>query len=371
MARHFTAGLAAYEVTHVTRTRMLPAEGEIVVEVGQEVDATTVVAKAELPGELHVVRLPERMGLQVFEVLAGLRVAEGQVVEKGELLCEHSGVFGLLTTKSVAPEAGVIEFIAEETGHIGLRLPSYPIELTAYLAGTVTGVDKGKSVTIEADSAFIQGIFGVGGERVGELHCLEIDGAQKLLEQHLPSDCTNLVIVGGTCPSAEVLQCLAERGGVGLIIGAIDDTALAAYLGYDLGVALTGDENVPFTLIVTEGFGSMGISERVLSLLKKLHGNAVSINGATQVRAGALRPEVLIRRDGGVEVDLLSSTAHGLEEGAKVRVIRVPYFGDQGVVSALPLDPQLIETGAYARVVEVLLDDGKKVLVPRANVELL
>ena len=57
--------------------------------------------------------------------------------------------------------------------------------------------------------------------------------------------------------------------------------------------------------------------------------------------------------------------------GATVRVIRDPYFGRIGRVSALPPEPQTLQSGSKARVLEVTFDSGEGVIIPRANVELI
>ena len=62
---------------------------------------------------------------------------------------------------------------------------------------------------------------------------------------------------------------------------------------------------------------------------------------------------------------------NGLSVGARIRLIRVPYFGRTGVVRELPQELERIETGAWLRVLRAELDDGSCVTVPRANVELV
>ena len=42
---------------------------------------------------------------------------------------------------------------------------------------------------------------------------------------------------------------------------------LRALLGYDLGVAITGTEQVGFTLILTEGFGTIPMAPKTFALL--------------------------------------------------------------------------------------------------------
>ena len=61
----------------------------------------------------------------------------------------------------------------------------------------------------------------------------------------------------------------------------------------------------------------------------------------------------------------------GLTKGYPVRVIREPYFGKLGKVSALPPELQKLESESAARVLEVEFADGSKAIIPRANVEML
>jgi hypothetical protein len=96
------------------------------------------------------------------------------------------------------------------------------------------------------------------------------------------------------------------------------------------------------------------------------------LNGTTQVRAGAVRPEIIVPGAAPVESAAVTDVmARGLTLGASVRLIRFPFFGLHGQVTELPHSLERIETGAHARVLRVRLSDGRVVTVPRANVELL
>ncbi|MCK4318864.1 hypothetical protein KAW53_08880, partial [Candidatus Bathyarchaeota archaeon] len=61
----------------------------------------------------------------------------------------------------------------------------------------------------------------------------------------------------------------------------------------------------------------------------------------------------------------------GMKPGTPVRIIADPYFGGIGTVANLPVQLQIVETGSKVRVVDVQLDGGEKVTVPRANVEII
>jgi len=369
MSKALTPALAVTSRTTIRRRRDLPIAGEVLVKEGDVVTGSQVVARAQLDGELRLVRVAELLGIPASDLPSALKVGEGDTVAEGTLLAELRGLWGLFRSTVVSPIAGTVEFISSATGHVGVRAPSMPLNLAAYIDGRVVAVEANRSVVIEAESAFVQGIFGVGGERRGRLRVLAVSGDTVLTEELIPDQAEGEVLVGGHSPTSAALAKAAKAGAVGCITGSIDDRALREYVGYDIGVALTGDENVSMTLIITEGFGALPISARVLSTLRPIDGQTVSLNGATQVRAGAQRPEII-----GPMSEAAGShdiRERSLSRGARIRVIRVPYFGTMGVIEELPHELVRIETGALVRVLRAKLDDGRQVTVPRANVELL
>jgi len=111
-------------------------------------------------------------------------------------------------------------------------------------------------------------------------------------------------------------------------------------------------------------------------LLASQEGKEASVNGATQIRAGVIRPEVVVPKDGALTLEELEErkesefAAGELNIGTPIRLIRAPYFGALGRVVALPPEPQEIETETKTRVLEAELVTGEKVIVPRANVEI-
>ena len=157
-----------------------------------------------------------------------------------------------------------------------------------------------------------------------------------------------------------------------VISGGIDDHDLREILGYDLGVAITGTETIGVTLIITEGFGDIAMAQRTFDLLKARTGDQAAVNGATQIRAGVMRPEIIIPlSESELEAEPEQPHIEGiLEIGTPVRIIRDPYFGKLGAVSDLPSKRQVLGSGSKARVLEVTSEAGEKMIVPRANVEI-
>jgi hypothetical protein len=376
MSQAYTPALAVLPRTKVRKVRELPISGQVLVSVGQRVEAKTPVLSAELPGELTVLRAPELMGFEPEEVIRELLIKKGSQVERGALLCEIKTCFGLVSSRLFSPVSGTVEFITETNGHIGLRASSVSLKVDAYVDGEVVLVEPGKRVIVEAVGALIQGIFGVGGERRGRIFVLDIPRDQVVgpeFIRSLSSKISQAVLIGGASFSLEALKLAGELGVSAVVTGSIDAEVLAKYVGYEIGVSITGDEDVPCTLIVTEGFGNLPLSERVFELASELNGRDASVNGATQVRAGAMRPEIIVpEAEEQVDLEIVDSEApRSLEIGSQVRVVRVPYFGRLGTVTELPSEPQLIPSGARVRVLVLRLDNGEQAVIPRANVEIV
>lgn len=374
MKRLLTPALSVQRNVTIRRIRELPVPGKIHVSEASFVNQSDVVASAELPGDLIILRLPEQMGIEPFEVLKGLKVREGDRLEAGTVICEHAGLFGLFKTRYQSPYAGIVELISRETAHIGVRLPSTRLDLGAYISGRIVDVQAGKSVTVETRAALIQGIFGVGGERQGILELLSPDGRAEIEEKDVPADCAGKILAGGCSPSAAALEKARESGAAGFVTGSIDSETLRRFLGFDIGIAVTGNEEIPMSLVITEGFGLLPLSPNTTALLESLNGKIASMNGATQVRAGAIRPEIIVCEDpSAVSEDEVSAEIqqNTLEVGAKVRIIRSPNFGEVAVVEDLPAALTRLASGGMARVAIVALKDGSKVTVARSNLEMV
>lgn len=375
MPAAYTPGLRVTPSALIRKSRRLPAKGEVVVEVGQKIQADTVVARTALPGNIVNVKVAQQLGIEPSEVPTMMLKRQGDSVQAGEVIAETRSFFGVFHTRCAAPVAGTIETVSAVSGQVGVREPALKIEVEAYISGEVVGVIPQEGAEIETHGALVQGIFGVGGERRGILR-LAAPGPDSVMGLDGMEDMRGAVLIGGATCTADALARAAERGAVGVVIGGITDGELRRFLGYDLGIAITGHEKVPLTLILTEGFGSLPVARRTWRLLESLQGKEASICGATQIRAGVIRPEIIVPLR---EVEVRTCAAGGadvsLEQelaiGARVRVIREPHFGALGQVSALPPELQRIETEALVRVAEVALDSGQKAVIPRANLEII
>ena len=373
MAHAYTPGLKVSEKAVIRKERKLPLWGDVLVNKGDRVKAEDVVARALLPGPVHPKNLAGELGIPPSELKNALIVKKGESIKKGQVIARAKVFFGLFKVEATSPIDGYLEDFSEITGQVILRENPIPVEVLAYLDGVVEEVIPREGVIIRTVAALVQGIFGVGGEKIGTLK-VAVDSPYDILKSdRINENLKGAIVVGGRTADIEAINKAAEVGIKALVLGSIDDGVLRDFVGYDIGVAITGNENVPFTLIITEGFGDLPMAERTFNLFKKFEGLKASANGATQIRAGVQRPEVIIFRkdvDPFEEVEDKLESGH-LDIGTTVRIIRDPYFGEIGTVIDLPNEPIVIETESKVRVLKVRLMDGREVVIPRANVELI
>jgi len=373
MGHAYTPGLKVTEKELITKKRILPLKGEVLVKVGDKVRPDDVVARTYLPGPVEPINVANILGAPPEDVPHFMLKKEKEKVTEGEILAKSKSFFGLFSSVCKSKINGTIESVSHITGQVLIRGNPVPVEVKAYLDGEVVEVFEREGVAVCCWGSFIQGIFGIGGETHGEIKIIVSSPKDVLTEKEIDSSCEGKIIVGGSLVTSAALQKAISVKAKGIVVGGFDDKDLRDFLGYDLGVAITGSEERGITLIVTEGFGQINMAERTFNLLKSKEGESASINGATQIRAGVIRPEAVIPMPGDVKSYFKKEEVEniGIQIGSPVRVIRQPYFGRLGKVVDLPPQLQQLETESGARILEVEFSDGQKAIVPRANVEMI
>ena len=373
MAHAYTPGLSVTRHTVLRRTRRLPLQGEVLPAPGDAVERQQVVARTELPGSVSTVNVVNRLGITAGELPGFMLKAEGDPVSRGEPIAETRPFIKWFKSTVESPIDGTVDAVSPVTGQVLLREPPLPVEVLAYVDGEVVEILEGEGVVVETRGAFVQGIFGVGGERYGALHLLAENPGEPLPPDRIGGECEGRILVAAGLLSYEFIERAREAGAAGVICGGIRDHDLRRLLGYDLGVAITGTEEIGLTVIVTEGFGEIAMARRTFEILRDCHGRQASVSGATQIRAGVMRPEIIVpgASGPGEAVEGAAGGGEGMAQGDPLRVIRAPYFGRIGTVSELTPDLRQVESGASVRVLEVEFEDGARAVVPRANVELI
>ena len=372
MARSYTPGLKILSHTKVVKRRLLPMKGSVHYKTGDLVNSNDVVASTDIPGNVQMLNVANQLNVEPENVPECMLVQLDEEIIKGQVIAESKGIFGIFKSQLKSPIDGTLANVSEITGQALLAEPPIPIEVDAYTSGKITEVIEDEGVIIETEGVMVQGILGVGGENQGELVKVTSSHNDELTHSMIEVEHKGKIIIGGSFLNLQTFKKAKEVGVAGIVSGGFDYTDLSKILGYSLGVAITGSEEIGPSLIITEGFGQISMAARTYELLIFNEGKFGSINGSTQIRAGVIRPEILIpyeKLDGAGEEYDESDLA--ISEGSLIRVIRAPYFGKVGTVKSLPHELAKMESETLVRVAEIEFEDGSIEIIPRANLEMI
>ncbi len=332
---------------------------------------------AKSAGAVVIVNVARKLDVSPMLLRAYMRYREGDEVRQGAVIADSAGGMGI--DYCYAPATGVIEKVCTKTGTVTILRPSKPTEVDAYLRGRVAEVYPERGASVKAVASFVQGVFGVGFENYGPLRVVSRDPSSVLEADDVIPDHSGAVLVGGAKVTLEALLKGVDAGVKGFIAGGADHCDLSTLLGRDIGVGITGQEDLALSVVLTEGFGLMPMAGDTWDLLRAADGRLVSLNGSTQVRAGVLRPEIIIPSDRADEEGARPVEERLVEReqakgeatvGSKVRIVRNPKFGAWGKIVRLPDEPVRFETEAELAAAEVELEDGSRLLVPLTNLEI-
>lgn len=368
MAHAYTPGLKVTPHAVIRKARRLPLSGQVMVEVGQTLASTAVVARAELPGKVYPVNVGGQLNVLPEDLPSVMLKKEGDAVDKDEVIAQTAGVFGWFRSVARSPVTGFVESVSRRTGQVMLRQAPIPIEVDAYVDGRVVEVFPTEGALIECHGAFAQGIFGLSGEVHGPIRMI---GAphERLTASMIRPELAGAIAVGGSLLGIAEYRAAREAKVAAIVVGGMHYRDIKEILGYELGVAITGHEKLGTTVVVTEGFGEIAMAGGTHALLGKLEGELAAANGATQIRAGVIRPEVVVpigKRPAGAEtaVEEMAITV-----GSLIRVIRAPWFGRLATVVELPSELEKMESETMVRVLRARFVDGAEAVLPRSNVE--
>ncbi|MBT4928214.1 hypothetical protein HON17_08365 [bacterium] len=372
MAHSYTPGLKVLKNTKILKERRLPLKGSVDTSVGDTVAPGDTIAKTDLPGNVQMVNIANQLNVDASDVETVMIAKEGSKVSKNDLIAQTNGIFGYFKSSVNSPVDGTIESVSNITGQVVIREAPIPVEVDAYIRGVVDEVITEEGVVIKSYGSFVQGIFGIGGESRGEIKMLSENRTSEISVDMIKPEHEGLIIVGGSFISLEAYKKALECKVAGVVVGGFNYYDLEEILGYTLGVAITGSEELITSLIVTEGYGKIQMGQQTFDLLRENSGRLASINGATQIRAGVIRPEIIIPTDASSQKDSAenSKKMSGMTEGSLVRVIRSPNFGKIGSVKELPSELRKMESETMVRVAIIDID-GELIEIPRSNLEVV
>ncbi len=359
MSKSYTPGLKVLEKALVVKERILPLKGKVHVKLEEKLEADKIVASTKIPGNVQMVNIANALNIDPDQVPDCMLCKVDDVISKGEVIARSKGLFGMFKTEVKSPLDGILGNISDVTGQVIISEKPYPIEVDAYIPGEVEAIFDNEGIVVKSKGTLIQGIIGVGGEKKG---CIVIESED---------DVKDKIVVVKSCLTYDSYEKFNRLGVKGIVCGGIDYSTMTKILRRPLGVAITGMEKT-ITIIVTEGFGKIEMANRTYQILEKNTGKFCSINGATQIRAGVMRPEIFIGSN--IELDnpsIFTEESLVISINSKVRIIRDPYFGKLGLVRELPSELMQIDTETKARVAIIAFEDGSEKIIPRTNLEVI
>lgn len=221
----------------------------------------------------------------------------GAIVVKGQLLASrpdsYTSIFSAWRpqpkreTRITSPIYGKITAISPLNGTITITPLFKSPRIHAYIGGTVTRVSL-EGVEITTQAQVLHGMWGLGGESWGPVQVLDGDltGESPLREES--------VIVSPGTVTFEGLQAAQEKRSRGVVLGYLPSETAVRFGSGIKNMGITGDEDVPFPLVLIQGFLPERMNQETLSALRRAEGSVVSLCGVTHIRAGVIRPEIIV-----------------------------------------------------------------------------
>lgn len=337
----------------VSLERLLPFPGEVLVGLGQRVEPMDVVGRAHIPSQIRILHVAQRLSIVEGALQKYLLKGPGERVEGGEAIA----MVGRWPFRRLYRAPGEGRIVSEAHGRLLLEISPSTYELRAYIKGVVTQVFSSRGVAIESSGAIMEGAWAIGGDAFGVLKILGEAPGGRLVPEAVDMGYHGVIVVVESWATKEGLEKAEEVGVRGAILGSLPSSLLGFV------------SSLSFPVMIMEGFGQIPISRPLFSIFQQHAGREVCMASGILYGVRRLRPRVIIPFLQGEEA--VRGEAPTLKEGTLVRLVREPYLGKVGYVASLSLQKRRVEWGIAIDGVEVDLEEGERVFVPLANLELL
>ncbi len=247
---------------------------EHVSESGQYILIRQKVSENEDPLEIDAAK---ELGISSRAIMNTLQVEVGQEVIRGQGI---AGDIEIVRT----PMSGVVEEINSKEGKVVIKPVYKPKLLYANVYGTVKEVDDKQTISILTTIDLIQGMFGIGQECTGKL--VKFEKASK----------GDIALKTNKVTKMEINSAI-EKGISGIIAPCADADDLIEIFGTELYRGVTGIEDKPVSLILTEGFGNIEMEEDIIKGFESSLEKNVTVSPKTNLQTPIRYPEIYIYKN--------------------------------------------------------------------------
>ena len=225
-----------------------------------------------------------------------LSVHVGDPIRENQIVAYRLG-FSSKRPVVKSPIKGIVTEIDTKKGTVTIDNKLTPYLMRSFVSGMVSAVEPGISVTVKLKCALLNGAAGLGGETYGE--SVFIENRTKFINDLKTSGAAineyrGRILVFKESIDLKILETAKELKANGVIAPSVNNRDWSAFCKDDLSISFTGDENFGFSLVLTKGFGGMNMDEDTAELFKSYHLKEISISGRTQIRAGIIRPQIVL-----------------------------------------------------------------------------
>jgi hypothetical protein len=340
-------------LTTIQRERRLPVPGRVVVQQGQKVSASDVIAEAEYAREHMLLDVARNLGLSPEAADRLIRCNVGDRLAADAVVAESGG----LSPRQIrTPRDSRV--VAVGGGQVLLAAGETSFELRAGMPGQVVQVLPDLGAIIKASGALVQGVWGNGRLDSGLLFSLAGSPGEVLSAASLDVSLRGSVILAGYCRDAESLQAAAELPLRGLILASLHPglLPLAAQMRYPI--------------VVTDGFGAREMTPPAYKLLSTNVKREITLNAEPYNRYTGARPEAFIPLPVSEEPPP-ARQVEAFAPGQRVRLVRDPQVGQVAILARLLPGQTLLPNGLRAAAAEIRLENGEQMAVPLVNLEVV
>lgn len=354
--------------------RTLKGPGQISVQKNTEVSPHDILGHYKVTAGFTKVNISKELNVSPEEISKYMKKNVGQTVFKGELLAFKKGFFG--TSQIIAPTDSIFETLDKKTGEATFKLIPKDVSLTSGVFGVVEDVNQAQGeVIIRCMSTEVYGVIGTGSEKEGFLNVISGPGDLVNAYKVTPEN-RGQILAAGSLVLQETIKKALTCNVNGIICGGLN---LDNYLS--MATSLVPSKRVGteigISIVASEGFGLVPIGEDFQEMLNKHNGRFVMINGNLgRILLPSDDPNSILScrkvglPEGGAQGVKPEITIGEIKTGAKVRLIWPPFFGAQGIVSAVDETPTTLKSGISTYLLTVDTK-ARKIRVPSSNVEII
>ncbi len=340
-------------LTKIRRERVLPTPGKILVQSGQHVKATDVIAEARISQKHILLDVSAALGVNADQADKALMVSVNQVVGEGDVL---AGPVGIIPRVVRAPHPGRIIYCGE--GQILFEVDSQPVQIRAGMDAVVKGLIAERGAVLETSGALVQGVWGNGQIDQGMLYMAAATPRDELLEDMVDVSMRGMILLAGHIARLDAIKALQKGAVKGVITASITANLVPAA------------SQVNFPILVLDGFGKIAMNSYAFKVLASNEKREVAVNASNWDRFTDSRPEVVIPLPTTDVLDTPKATAV-FTPGQNVRIIKNPLAGETGKLIALRNEQTPMSNGLRVPAAVVHLENGEQTIVPLVNLDVL